>query len=346
MLRILLVTVGLLLAVFVGFSHHVSQPVVEGRRTTFEPRIADPAEALTFARSGEDLIWVTHHEGAAVRGFNLTEVFGAQATADFTSFVASFDVSRLPDPASANTRFPLETLGLPVDYREPFIAAGTNFQEHAEEISSEEPPFLFPKLAAAGKWNDTVPNVPRLDYEAELCMFPLADIESPDTLPRFGLVLCNDFTDRWTLVTEMDFGQPLGLTGFASGKGCERCLPTGYLVVVPNAPDFYLTLDVSLYLNDVLRQKFRMRDIIMPIEDIVAQAFAMRETPYQKGDQTVGLLPHGGIPAGTLVLSGTAGGVLFRPINLWNQGFYLQEGDVVRTEADFLGHLDNRVVPQ
>jgi hypothetical protein len=31
-------------------------------------------------------------------------------------------------------------------------------------------------------------------------------------------------------------------------------MPTGYLVVVPRARDFYLSLNLSLYVNDELRQ--------------------------------------------------------------------------------------------
>ena len=48
----------------------------------------------------------------------------------------------------------------------------------------------------------------RLDYEAELCLIPLADIVRPDQEVEFGLLLCNDFTDRWTLVREIDLGEP------------------------------------------------------------------------------------------------------------------------------------------
>jgi len=174
-------------------------------------------------------------------------------------------------------------------------------------------------------------------------MFPLADVESADLLPQFGLVLCNDFTDRWTLLKEVDLGEPLGLTGFASGKSCEKCLPTGYLVVVPRASDFYLSLNLSLYVNDELRQQFSMADVILPIEEIVSQAFRNQNADYRKGDEPVSLLPLGLIPGSTLILTGTAAGVLFKPANIWNQGFYLQPGDVVRTEATYLGHLENTV---
>lgn len=340
-----IVFAGLLVLVlaFVGFSYYVSQPVVEGVRGEFQPEIADRADALTFARSREGLILVSRHVGDAVIGVNLTSQFGAAATAELIDFVSSLDPASLPDAHAAVERFPLEELIMPLSYSYPGLAAGTNFKEHAEEIYSDDPPFLFPKLVEAGNWNDGVPFLPRLDFEAELCMFPLTDITSEDDSPDFGLVLCNDFTDRWTLLKELDLGEPLGLTGFASGKGCEQCLPTGYLAVFPRSPDFYLSIGLSLYVNDELRQQFLMQDVILPIEAIVSQAFAHQHADYRQGDESVALLPHGHIPRGTLVLTGTAAGVLFKPANMWNQGFYLQAGDVVRTEASYLGHLENTV---
>ena len=343
MLKIIFVTLVVLLLAFVWFSYHVSRPAVQGTRDSFEPVIADQADALTFARSEDGLILVSRHEGDAVVGVNLTTVFGEQRTADLIDFAADFDESELERSGAAEERFPVERLVMPLRYTYPSVAAGTNFKEHAEEVYSDDPPFLFPKLAEPTNWNESVPFLSRLDYEAELCMFPLADIDDPESLPGFGLLLCNDFTDRWTLVKELKLGQPLGLTGFASGKGCDKCLPTGYLVVIPRRPDFYLTVNLSLYVNDVLRQQFSMKDVILPIEDIVSQAFAMKDADYRKGDESVSLLPLGNIPRGTPILTGTAAGVIFKPANIWNQGFYLQNGDVVRTEASYLGHLENRV---
>jgi len=342
-LKVILIALIALVLAFVAFSFYVSQPVVEGTRGSFEPVIADRADALTFARTARGLILVTRHEGDALIGVNLTKLFGEEKTADLIAFVTDLDQATLPDVNAVGERFPLKELMIPLSYHYPSVAAGTNFKEHAEEIYSDDPPFLFPKLSEASPWNGAVPFVSRLDFEAELCMFPLADVESADSLPDFGMVLCNDFTDRWTLLKELDLGGPLGRTGFASGKGCEECLPTGYLVVIPRAPDFYLSLNVSLYVNDELRQQFRMADVILPIEEIVFQAFRNRHAEYWKGDEPVALLPHGYIPRGTLLMTGTAAGVLFKPANIWNQAFYLQAGDVVRTEATYLGHLENTV---
>ena len=346
MLKVFVIGLVALVLAFVAFSFYVSQPVVEGTRGSFEPLIADRAEALTFARSAKGLILVIRHEGDALVGVNLTERFGRDRTSDLVAFVADIDAATLADVSAPGERFPLDELVMPLSYHHPSVAAGTNFKEHAEEIYSDDPPFLFPKLVEASQWNSAVPFVPRLDFEAELCMFPLADVESADSLPEFGLVLCNDFTDRWALLREVDLGEPLGLTGFATGKGCAKCLPTGYLVVVPRSRDFYLSLNLSLYVNDELRQQFSMADVILPIEAIVSKAFEDRHADYRKGDEAVSLLPYPHIPKGTLILTGTAAGVLFKPVNIWNQGFYLQPGDVVRTEATYLGHLDSAIEDQ
>jgi len=342
MIRVIVSILALLIAGLVGFSFYVSQPVVEGDRPAFTPMIADPSKAWTFARTADALVLVTAHHGDSVEGFNLTEIFGEAQTADLVEFSEDLGQVALPDSAQTHT-LSLSDLVAPVQYVHPSIAAGTNFKEHADEIYSEEPPFLFPKLTLPGNWNDPVNHVDRLDYEAELCMFPLQDIDSPDELPGFGLVLCNDFTDRWTLVSEIDLGQPLGTTGFPNGKGCETCFPTGYLVVIPRSPEFYKSLELFLSVNDKLRQKFRMQEMILSIEEIITQAFEVQDADYIKGDEVIRLMPHGKILKGTLILTGTAAGVMFRPSNLWNQGFYLQPGDVVWTEASYLGHLENRI---
>ena len=343
MLRLLLSALGLLLAVFVGASYYVSMPVVEGSRGDSTFVIADPAEALTFARTSEGLILVAAHQGDAIIGTNLTALYGEAVTADLSTFIASQAGATFAISTTKPERFLLDELINPIAFSYPSVAAGTNFREHADEVYSNDPPFLFPKLTPPGFWNDTVPFVPRLDFEAEVCAFPLADIRANEPLPRLGWVLCNDFTDRLTLIKEIDLGAPLGQTGFASGKGCAGCLPTGYLVVVPQSPDFYRGVSVSLFVNDQLRQQFDLTEMILSIEEIVAKALTDAEVPYQKGTDIVPLLPGNEIRQNSLILTGTGAGVLFKPLNIWGQHFYLQRGDVVRREATYLGHLVNRI---
>lgn len=338
----LILAVSAFLALLV-FSYVASLPLYDESFSAFEPVIADQQNALTFARSADALILVKDHETESISGVDLTAVFGESATADLLSFYNSVGPDALRDLAVPVVTVPIAALGQPLAYTEPYIATGTNFSDHAEEVYHDDPPFLFPKLTPASDWQATVPFVPRLDFEAELCAFPLSDVIDPSMLPLFGFVLCNDFTDRWRLIREIDLGEPMGLTGFAAGKGCSGCMPTGYLVVIPADREFYKSVEVSLYVNDRLRQRYAMRDIIWPLEEIIRQSFLAHDLSYQKGDQFVDLMPSGDIPAGTLVLAGTAGGVIFKPANILFQAYYLQTGDIVRTEATYLGYLLNQV---
>ena len=343
MLKRLAAALVVLALIFVGASYYVSMPVVEGTRGDSTFVIADPAAALTFARTSEGLILVAAHQGDAITGTNLTALYGEAATADLSTFITSQAEASIAAVSGTQERFPLDELINPIAFSYPSVAAGTNFREHAEEVYSDDPPFLFPKLTPPGFWADAVPFVPRLDFEAEVCAFPLTDIRADEPLPTLGWVLCNDFTDRLTLIKEIDLGAPLGQTGFASGKGCVGCLPTGYLVVVPQNTDFYRGVSVSLYVNDQLRQQFDLTEMILSIEEIVAKALTDAEVPYQKGTDTVPLLPSSEIRQNSLILTSTGAGVLFKPLNIWGQHFYLQRGDVVRTEATYLGHLVNRI---
>ncbi|MDA0959194.1 MAG: fumarylacetoacetate hydrolase family protein [Proteobacteria bacterium] len=343
MLKKLAAGLVLITGCFIGVSYYVSLPVVEGVFEDQAVTIADPSQALTFARTDKALILVSAHEGDSLRGINLTKIYGDDATEDLFTFAEVLDASSLWQTDAILESYSIDDLIQPVNYPYPSVAAGTNFREHAEEIYSDDPPFLFPKLVDAGPWNQTVPFVSRLDFEAEICAFPLDDIRPNQPRPRFGFVLCNDFTDRWSLVREVDLDEPLGRTGFATGKGCNRCLPTGYLVVIPQDPDFYRSIRAELFVNDRRLQAFSLAEMILSLDELVDKALRDADVLYQQGDNTVPLLPSDHLPKGTLILTGTGAGVLFKPLNIWGQQFYLQSGDIVRTQATYLGHLTNRI---
>ena len=114
-------------------------------------------------------------------------------------------------------------------------------------------------------------------------------------------------------------------------------------MVVPQSPEFYRVVSVAFYVNDQLRQQFDLTDMILSIEAIVAKALEDGAMRYQKCSGTVPLLPGDAIRRNSLILTGTGAGVLFKPLNIWGQQFYLQRSDVVRTGATYLGHLVNRI---
>jgi 2-keto-4-pentenoate hydratase/2-oxohepta-3-ene-1,7-dioic acid hydratase in catechol pathway len=313
--------------------------------------VAPPEEALSFARrdgpGGRELLLVTGIERERVAAL---VVPGAD---DPITALAREDAAALLARAQHGLRVsvPLAELGLPADLGERHVAAGTNFRAHGDEVGVEEP-FLFPKLVAPTSWTSEVPAAARLDYEVELCFValrPLASAADASAVPgAFGVLLCNDFTDRWTLAKGMLGPGEIGTRGFADAKGRPGFLPVGPLLVVPRDLERFLAgITLELWVNGALRQRAPATDMIWPLPELVARAFAVRARPHRHAGGQVSLLPDGQtLPARTLVLSGTPGGVIFRLANLWRAGLYLQPGDEVVARATGLGALRNRVAPE
>jgi 2-keto-4-pentenoate hydratase/2-oxohepta-3-ene-1,7-dioic acid hydratase in catechol pathway len=346
MLRRLAIVLVLLVTAFWAATLYVSRPLFPERLGDLPPLpvVADRSAALTLARSAQGLLLVTGAEGGRVRAINLTARFGREATRDTLEFFRATGYEALQTLEGPEVTVALDELGLPLALRDAHLAAGTNYAEHADEVLLDDPPFLFPKLAAPTPWNAPIPWTKRLDYEAELAAIPLATVTGPDDPPGYAVVLANDVTDRLTLIRELDLDEPMGTTGFAASKGQAGFLPVGPWLVIPRKPEFYRDLEFRLYVDGRLRQRFNTRDMILSTDDIVRQGFRDRSMDYRKGSTRVSLIPDEGVPTGSLILTGTAGGVMFKPLNIWWQPAYLQTGDVVQTEASYLGVLQNTVV--
>jgi len=343
---------------FAAFSLWASRPLFDERlppAALDEVFIADPVEALTLARFQEAgslrLLLVAEYRGGKVRGTDLGSALGTPETDPAALFRTVGYEGIL---AAARGGFPLREveasdLEIPLDTRPPHVGTGLNYREHAAEVGVGEEPFLFPKMAeATGALSPVaVGDAVLLDYEAEIC-FALLEEARPGapSPPALGILLCNDFTDRWRLVREIELGGEMGLTGFADAKGSPGFLPVGNLVVVPRDLDRFLTrLGVSLYVNGRLRQRASAEAMIWPPREIVAQALRRADRRYEYEEATVSLLPPSGVlPPGTLLLSGTPAGVIFRPTNVWNRWMYLSPGDEVVVRSDYLGVLRNPIV--
>lgn len=237
----------------------------------------------------------------------------------------------------------LETLLAPVETAPPHLGAGNNFADHQEETQVTDEPGLFPKMARPSAWNTDIPHAGHLDHEVELCAVALAPIPRGETGP-IGFLLCNDFTDRWSMVTGLRPGSPLGTTGFADGKGLPGFLPTGpWLVVAEDPAAFAASVDLRLSVNGHLCQEASQAQAIWDHPTIVARAFERCGWDFRYRGEPVDWPACDELRRGTLVLGGTPGGVVFRLTNVWAGWKYLQPGDVVVTEAKGLGRLVNHV---
>lgn len=341
------VSVGGLLGVTLYVSRPAFDDTLAPARLAEQP-IAPADQAVTFARvmadDGLRLLLVRDLDGQNVVGVDITERFPVRHEDPLAAYheVGHDELAALATNAAGRS-FPAEMLTLPVELAGPHIAAGTNFRAHAAEAMLDGEPFLFPKLSSPTQWNATVPMATRLDYEAELCAITLATVREPARAP-LGFLLCNDYTDRWALIRDIDLDAPMGTTGFAGAKGKAGFLPVGQLLVIPrDAESFVGQVDLELYVNGRLRQRAPSDLMVWTAETILRNALARCADSYTTPGGAMPLTSCDGIPARTLILTGTPAGVIFRPLNVWYAPAYLQPDDEVVTLGTYLGWLHNRI---
>ena len=317
--------------------------------------IGDQHEGLTFARYRENgtlkILLVNDYESGIVTGISLNDYFETEEDnpIDLFNTYGYSDILNAASSASHVTSVSVAELEIPFEAAGPHIGIGANYVAHAEESKAGDEPFVFPKTVEASHFSSEVSlhESPRLDYEAELGFVALKDISPDAAFPEFmGLVLCNDFTDRWTLVRQLKFGASMGTTGFADAKGKRGFLPIGNLFVIPrNLETFYPEIQLNLYINGRLRQRAKVGLMIWSLPEIVRQIFLRSNWDFHSSRGSIPLLPGtANIPAGTIILSGTPAGVIFRPVNIWNGSLYLAKGDEVVMRSERMGVLHNTMV--
>jgi 2,4-didehydro-3-deoxy-L-rhamnonate hydrolase len=341
--------------------------------------IAPLDEALTFARAGAKIIAVTAYENDRVRGVDLSTL--AAPGEDPADLVTRLGYDKLKSEISRAAQ-PLDVtaadLDIPVRLTGAHIAAGTNYRAHAKEATVEGGVFLFPKLVTPTRSRaDVRAKRALLDYEVELCLVTLTPLAegAPAT---GGLILCNDITDRATLLRNIDPDHPESGKGFTSGKSAPGFLPVGDLFVVPrDMKSFIARVELKLSVNGQERQRAMVTNWIWDYDEIIRQARAQRALNwvYWGGTARLPFTADGAVPARTLVMAGTPAGTVFKGLDWgdyvagildwlfggWNKtiahhvverhiaaarqgGAYLQPGDVVSIRIARMGALENRVV--
>lgn len=352
MKRMLIVVPACVLLLAVGTSWFFSGRVMEGRlsQSRFDALALAPLQqAFTLVRSSRSgsIVLVTALNTSGVQGVDLSGLVEPPPQDAIEAFAQLGEARLIAFSANeADALLGWEELGVPVSAGGIHIAAGTNYRAHAEEVGMEEGPFLFPKVSVPTAWNSPVAAGTRLDFEVELCAVTLTDYSATAvaaTTAKLAYLLCGDYTDRWQLVREIDLDGPLGVSGFPVAKGGPARFPVGSLLVIPRQNDFYKQIELSLYLNDELRQHTSADKMIWSPDTILANALAKCKTDYLLMTGTIQMNDCERIPAGTLLLTGTPGGVLFHLATLWNPWVYLRPGDVVTSFATYLGYMRNEI---
>jgi 2-keto-4-pentenoate hydratase/2-oxohepta-3-ene-1,7-dioic acid hydratase in catechol pathway len=149
------------------------------------------------------------------------------------------------------------------------VAVGLNYKDHAAEQNKPLPAepliFLKPSTAIIGPGASIVlpTTAGRVDHEAELGVVigtRAKNVRREDALRHvFGLICVNDVTARELQVKD---GQYTRAKGFDTFAPIGPCIATGV--------DHSRGLTVEGWVNDTCRQKSTTRELIFPIEYLIA----------------------------------------------------------------------------
>lgn len=347
--------------------------------------IAPLDQALTFARAtldgNERVIAVLEYSDATINGVDLSTTLKDSDNDPIDLFnTLGYEALRKiieTAPPEQHVSVATKDLAAPVNLTSAHIAAGTNFADHAEEATVEDGPFLFAKLVEpTGPYAAVSAGDALLDYEVELAFVTLNAMplsESPQTM---GLILCNDFTDRATLLGLVDPSDVTSGKGFATGKSAPGFLPVGNLFVIPrDLRAFVADINLHLSVNNETRQSAPMSFAIWDLDELFAQTLARENTTWDHLGEKVRLpIDNSTVPARTMFMAGTPGGTVFAGVSKstmargalrwafggWDkpvtarvvdryiaaarkQGNYLQPGDRVAIRVNLMGEIKTTV---
>ncbi len=207
-----------------------------------------------------------------------------------------------------------------------FLHLGLNYADHAVETHLEVPraPVLFPKWANSVIGTGEAIVIPegmvQVDYEAELAFVVgrrLRHVSGDEALAGvFGYTAVDDVSERhYQFLTSQ----------WTAGKAIDTFGPMGPVLVTPDELEDPDAVPVRCYVNGELVQDGNTRNLIFPVERILA--FVTRFMTLEPGD---------------VISTGTPTGVQHGRAN----PRWLVPGDVVRVEIPGIGALENPVTAE
>ncbi len=211
------------------------------------------------------------------------------------------------------------------------ISMGGNFSDHLNEGASSLPPFPISFLKAPSALTGHMapilypPRVKQLDYEVELSTVigrRCKDVSKDDALSYVaGFSVFNDISARDIQFAEMK-------RGFCNmGKNFASFAPMGPYLVTPDQAGNPDDMKMELRVNGQTRQASSTKMMVFKIRELIEFFSSMTLEP------------------GDIITSGTPSGVgIHRKPD--NAPYLLHPGDVVESQIETLGKLQNTIVEE
>jgi len=180
------------------------------------------------------------------------------------------------------------------------VCIGQNYRAHIKELRSEVPEepviFLKPASALIGDGEEILvpPNLGRVDYEAELALVigkRCKNVTMSKARAHISAAaVFNDVTARDVQGKARKAGLP-----WALAKGMDTFAPMSEPKAISDVPDLH-DLNVRLRSNGELRQNGFTKDMIFPVEELIA--YISRFMTLEPGDVIATGTPEGVGPIG------------------------------------------------
>ncbi len=210
---------------------------------------------------------------------------------------------------------------VPVARPQKIICIGRNYRKHAQELGNDAPkePIFFAKMPSSmipyGGNIVLPPDVGRVDHELELAVVIGKQAKNVNAQQAAeviaGFTIVNDVTAREMQKADMKLSHP-----WLRSKSFDTFLPIGPFLVPAAAITDPQNLNLTLKVNNEIRQHSNTSNMIFPINELLA--YISRHMTLFPGD---------------IIATGTPDGV--SP---------LKAGDEVTGEIEYIGVLSNPVV--
>jgi 2,4-diketo-3-deoxy-L-fuconate hydrolase len=289
--------------------------------SSLEAQEPNPKKALSLARikmqGKTHIIQVAKINDSFIEGVDLSESFNLYPNNIFDLFEeVSYDDILMKISNTSNIKINSADVLTPVDVITNTIAVATNYPEHKEETKVKIDPILFPKVTNLTTYISKIETKYDylLDYEVELGVVYSKDVKTIEDLNNqlLGFMVTIDYSDRANQLRSYDTDHPELAVGFTDSKSHEGFFPVGSILVIPKDwKSYYKKLNIKLWRNTEVKQNDSIKNAFWDIKKITEESLKLGNKKVWTFKETpISLLPKNYIEKGTIVITGTPGGVI------------------------------------